>query len=255
PSGGRPPRWTQTCRPSARPAMAAAPDLRDGFPTTSRVAPPSRRRHNALAIDGSSGDGGTMRQTTMGARTTRRSLLAGSACVAGGALTVAGALLAWHSVSLSIPGLRLLSFSQSVGGAAGPDGKVAVVSGVVLVVGGVWIWFSPSPGLGRWAAVAVILAGVFAAALAFADIATKDSQFDSLFRRRVEGFVRDRTGISLSDQQVDRIRTTLGIHLSLRSGIFVSIAGDLIGVAGGIIVLLARVRPAGRGPTMGADRA
>lgn len=168
----------------------------------------------------------------------------------GGVVVLVGSLLPWHAVTVEPSFLRFISvsFTQSVAGTQGIDGKVAIACGVVLIAAAVAMFLAPAPRVLKIVAGVAVAAAVISAALIVADLVGGERAFASFFRNSVRNFAQDRLHITPSDSQLDSLRETLGMTLSLRIGIFVALAGNVVGAIGGVVGLTTRA-PAPTAPT------
>ena len=160
----------------------------------------------------------------------------------GGFVVLVASLLPWHALSVRPTLLRRLSigFSQNVAGTQGIDGKVALLCGVVLVVCAVVMSLAPSAGTYKAMAVIAVVAAVVAGFLMIGDVIGGERAFAALFRKSVRQFVESHTSFAPTDSQLDTFRSAFGIELSLRTGIFVAILGDLVALIGGAMGLTSR---------------
>ena len=191
--------------------------------------------------------GSATTQTGRGA--TPVNLLAGSVTVGGAVIAVVGSVLTWARWSV---GPALGGASGSAAGTTSTEGKVVLALGVVLALVGMTMAVAARRDLLVAMAVVAILAGLVAAGLAINDIARK-SQIQNTF---VQGFRRgfqQSTGTRLTDAQVRLLMDRLGIKVSLGPGVFVAVAGGLIGAAGGIAGLALSERKPRRPETAGAE--
>jgi hypothetical protein len=164
-----------------------------------------------------------------------RSLAGPIIVLVGGAVTIVGSLLNWGSVSLSAPQLGSPKFSGT--GASATEGKIAIVAGIAMVIGGLLMWLSPNRALRRGMAIVAIVGGLAIAGLTTYDIATKDTQFRDAIREEVRSFP---AGANLSDAQIDAAVKQLGAKISLEFGIILTLIGGAIGLVGGVVALAAK---------------
>jgi hypothetical protein len=153
----------------------------------------------------------------------------------GGAVTIVGSLLNWASVSVSAP--QLAALSQKVSGTSATEGKIAIVVGIAMAIGGLFTWLSPNRALRRAMAIVAIVGGLVIAGLTIYDISTKDTQFNDAFRKGVRSTP---AGATLTDAQVDALRDQFGVTFSLEFGIILTLIGGAIGLVGGVVALAAK---------------
>jgi hypothetical protein len=159
-----------------------------------------------------------------------RNVLAPAIIGLGGALMVFGSTVTWIRYAFAQPVLDVLS--QSRLGVAGNAGRITLACGAAVVA------MVPAMVLAeaRWRrglAVAVVALGLAGAALAGANLATKDEQVYHSIR---EGISRT-TGHSLTDPEFVRLKAHLlatGFLVSLGPGIYLVMAGGLLALAGGL---------------------
>jgi hypothetical protein len=161
-------------------------------------------------------------------------VIAGSVAVAGGALAVVGAVISWAKVSLGPP---LAAASRSAAGTNTTDGKIVLALGIVVAVTGAVIAFAPRRDVLVPVAVVAILGGMAVTALAIYDLSRK-SDLDRTFVRGFRQGFEQATGQRLTDAQIRVLMARFGIKLSLGPGLYVALAGGLVGAAGGVIGLV-----------------
>lgn len=159
--------------------------------------------------------------------------LPGVAMLLAGAVVILGALLPWGTARLSRFGsIDYLGRSVS-------QGRVAIICGVALLVVGVIALLAEDRGVRRAMGVIAIAAGAIAIGLGIDVLVARTAQLDQLIRST---FVA-RTGHRPT--QADMIRahlllSRLNVGLSPGAGLFVSIAGGIIGAVAGIFGLVQR---------------
>ncbi|MBV8304894.1 MAG: hypothetical protein JOZ04_11830 [Acidimicrobiia bacterium] len=168
----------------------------------------------------------------------------------GGLVTVLAALAPWHALSVQPSFLSGITqgplFTQNIAGTQGTDGKIAVAGGIVLIVAAVVMWLSPSERVHRAMAVgAIVVAGVVAAII-LVDIVGGKSIFKSFFRSSVRSFADKYSGglLAPSNGQIDELRNLLGITLSIQAGIIVAFIASVVALAGGVLGVTSKRRPA-----------
>jgi hypothetical protein len=182
----------------------------------------------------------------MEARTSegRPSPVAGIVMLAGGAVLVVGSLLAWVTVNL---GRTLGGLSVDVKG-TDADGTISLVCGIVAAVVAIVALVVANRGARRAMAIVAIVAGLIGGGVALYDISQKNNQLDKGFRQAIE----QRTGQPATDAQLRALKAILerlGIKVSLGPGIYVTVIGGAIALAGGIIGV---VRPGAAAPIVAA---
>ena len=170
--------------------------------------------------------------------TAGRNVVGGAIVVVGGALAVIGAVIPWAKVSLGPP---LAAASRSAAGTNTTDGKVVLALGVALAVVGAAMAFAPRRELLVAMAVVATLAGLAVTVLAIYDLSRK-SDLDRTFVRGFRQGFEQATGQRLSDPQIRVLMARFGIKLSLGPGLYVALAGGLVGAAGGALGLAGRGR-------------
>jgi hypothetical protein len=159
-----------------------------------------------------------------------RNALAPAIIGLGGALMVFGSTITWIRYAFARPVLDVLS--QSRLGVAGSAGRITLACGAA-VVALVPVMVLAEARWRRGLAIAVVALGLAGAALAGANLATKDEQVYHSIR---EGIGRT-TGHSLTDPEFARLKEHLlatGFLVSLGPGIYLVMAGGLLALAGGL---------------------
>jgi hypothetical protein len=163
----------------------------------------------------------------------RSNPLPGIVTVAGGVLVLITCFLPWGKVSAGQSGL----FPEETGNAIDFEfGWFAVAAGVALVIAGIVMLVRSVPSVWRAMGALAIVSGVLAIIVTGYNIATKDRQVDNAIRDGIE----ESTGQVLTDQQLEAVKVELeriGIEVSLRFGIYLTILGGLVGLAGGLLAL------------------
>ena len=163
----------------------------------------------------------------------RRTTVASAVLFAGGIVAIVGSVLPW----LSVPYTRLVVLSANVSGTSGKDGKIVLACGIVLILIGLLLPPTTiSVSLRRLLAVVAVVVGLAGGGLAAYDISAKDRQVDDALRKAIA-----RTGnTSLT---VGQIKQTLGVEVSIKIGLILSVVGGALGVVGGVAGLLTPVSP------------
>jgi tryptophan-associated transmembrane protein len=163
----------------------------------------------------------------------RSNPLPGVLTVAGGMLVLITCFLPWGKVSAGQSGL----FPEETGNAIDFDfGWFAVTAGVALLVAGIVMLVRNVPSIWRAMGALAIASGIVAIIVTGYNIATKDRQVDNAIREGIE----ETTGQQLTDQQLEAVKAELeriGIEVSLQFGIYLTILGAVVGLAGGLIAL------------------
>src|SRR5437588_6288340 len=157
----------------------------------------------------------------------RANLIAGSIMLIGGVLAILGSALSWGRVSV---GRLLGSRSISAAGTNSTHGKIILALGILTAIVGMLVAVVPRREVVRAAAAVAVAAGLAVTALTIYNIATKNQQFTRGFRRGFEQV----TGRRLTDAEVRVLAAQFGIRLTLAPGLFVALAGGLIGAIGGV---------------------
>ncbi len=149
----------------------------------------------------------------------------------GGLLVGLGSLLAWASID--IPGPAGNAASTTILGFDTAEGKIALLLGLVLLVGGVAMRAISAKGLARVIAWIVTISGLLATAIGVLDVVRKDS----VFNQGAEKLAREIaavSGLPVSDllTRIQRLEV-----VSLKFGIYLVIAGGVIGLIGGLLGL------------------
>jgi hypothetical protein len=161
-------------------------------------------------------------------------LVAGSVTVAGAVVVVVGSVLTWARWSV---GPALGGATGSAAGTTSTEGKIVLALGILLALAGMVMALAVRRDLLVAMAIVAIVGGLLAAGFALNDIARK-SRLENTF---VQGFRRgfqQSTGARLTDAQVRLLMARLGIRVSLGPGLFVAVAGGLLGAAGGVAGLV-----------------
>jgi hypothetical protein len=148
--------------------------------------------------------------------------------VLGGIAAVAGSLLDWFRIRIGLAGaapfLGVRTTSQS--GIDGPDGKITLVAGGLVVLTGLLMFLWTSGARRIATGVAGLLGGLAAAGLSAYDAATPQQRF-------IEANAPDlaeRTGIPVATARrlYQGLFDSGTVRISLRLGILVVIAGGII---------------------------
>ena len=159
-----------------------------------------------------------------------RNALAPALVGVGGAFMVFGSTVTWIRYAFAQPALDILS--QSRLGVAGTAGRITLACGAA-VVAMVPVMVAGEARWRRGLAIAVVALGLAGAALAGANLATKDQQ---VYRGIREGIGRT-TGHALTDPEFARLKAHLlatGFQISVGPGIYLVMAGGLLALAGGL---------------------
>jgi hypothetical protein len=166
----------------------------------------------------------------------RSNTLPGIVTVVGGVIVLITSFLPWGKVSAGQSGL----FPEETGTAVDFDfGWFAVAAGAALVIAGIVMLARSMPSVWRAMGTLAIASGLVTILVTGYNIATKDRQVDDAIREGIE----ETTGQQLTDQQLEAVKVELeriGIQVSLQFGIYLTILGGLVGIAGGLLALRAR---------------
>lgn len=162
----------------------------------------------------------------------------GALTVAGGAIAVIGCLLPWGELSPGQSGLFSPETSNAIDESPFDLGWFALAAGMALVAAGIVLLFLSAPPVWRVIGEVAIVVGLVPILVGGYNVATKDRKVDEIIRNEVE----ESTGQRLTDPELDRFRAELeriGIEVTLELGVYLTILGGLVGVAGGLIALRA----------------
>jgi hypothetical protein len=165
--------------------------------------------------------------------------IAGVLALIGGVLAAFASFLPWASVNAA-------GASVSAKGTDGTDGWITFVAGIVLVLYGIARMTGAAAAGKRGLAVLAIVAGLVAGGVAVFDAATAKSRILD----DAAGEVAGQAGISKDQarQLLDAAVDSGQVSISLSFGIFVVMAGGLLGLVGGIMGV--RGQPAPPVPAM-----
>lgn len=157
-----------------------------------------------------------------------RATLAASLTLAGGVAAGVGSFLTWAEISAG-------PVSEQASGISGWEGKATVIAGVVLIAAAVRVFTGSPDALGRLRPSAFV-GGVVAAGVGlYTALTAKEQLLDSAEAELSRSVVQEALDSGL-------------LQLSLSLGLFVVIAGGVLGVLGGLASLGAREPlPAGAG--------
>jgi hypothetical protein len=148
--------------------------------------------------------------------------------IVGGALAAVGSFLAWASVSAA-------GQQVSAKGTDGSDGYITLVAGIILILYGVARLTGNAMGTKKAMAVIAIVAGLVAGGVAVYDAVTaKERVLDEAASQ-----VASSAGVSKTAARalLDQAVASGQVNISLSFGIFVVIAGGVLGLAGGVMGL------------------
>jgi hypothetical protein len=162
--------------------------------------------------------------------------------IVGGALAAVGSFLAWASVSAA-------GQQVSAKGTDGSDGYLTLVAGIILILYGVARLTSNAMGTKKAMAVIAIVAGLVAGGVGVYDAVTaKERVLDEAASQVASSAGVSKTAArALLDQAVDSGQ----VDISLSFGIFVVIAGGVLGLVGGVMGLGSSRESAPAMPGMG----
>jgi hypothetical protein len=161
--------------------------------------------------------------------------------IVGGLLSAVGSFLAWASVSAAGQGV-------SAKGTDGTDGYITLVAGIILILYGVSRLIGSAIGTKKAMAVIAIVAGLVAGGVAVYDAVTaKERVLDEASSQVANsaGVTKDQAR-TLLDQAVSSGQ----VAISLSFGIFVVMAGGVLGLIGGVMGLRSPGEPAPGMPGM-----
>ena len=148
--------------------------------------------------------------------------------IVGGALAAVGSFLAWASVSAA-------GQNVSAKGTDGSDGYITLVAGIILILYGVARLTGNAMGTKKAMAVIAIVAGLVGGGVAVYDAATaKERVLDEAASQ-----VASSAGVSKTAARalLDQAVASGQVDISLSLGIFVVIAGGVLGLVGGVMGL------------------
>lgn len=166
--------------------------------------------------------------------------------IVGGLLSAVGSFLAWASVSAAGQGV-------SAKGTDGSDGYITLVAGIILILYGVSRLTGSAMGTKKAMAVVAIVAGLVAGGVAVYDAATaKERVLDEASSQ-----VASSAGVTKEQARtlLDQAVSSGQVAISLSFGIFVVMAGGVLGVIGGVMGLRSPAEPAPGMPEMSAMNA
>jgi hypothetical protein len=147
--------------------------------------------------------------------------------VLGGVLAIAGSVLKWATASAG-------GFNSSVKGIQGWEGKFTLLCGILMLVAGVSSFFGTTGGKNRLQ-LSALLWGTGAAGLGIYEALTAKSQ-------AIEGAaaaLADQYGVAkdVARETVQRIFDEGQVAVSVDIGLYVVIAGGIIGIVAGILAI------------------
>jgi hypothetical protein len=142
----------------------------------------------------------------------------------GGLLLTVSCLMPWATITTKLPNL-----GQTLHGTSGVGGKLALVAGVVLAVGGLSIRSAGSWVNARRVVVVAILAGLAGGGIAIWNITAKDAQLEQGFQLGTRKYEKD-THTTLTDAQIAQLRDSIGIDIRMENGIYLAATGGVLGV-------------------------
>jgi hypothetical protein len=166
--------------------------------------------------------------------------------IVGGLLSAVGSFLAWASVSAAGQGV-------SAKGTDGSDGYITLVAGIILILYGVSRLTGSAIGTKKAMAVIAIVAGLVAGGVAVYDAVTaKERVLDEASSQ-----VASSAGVTKEQARtlLDQAVSSGQVAISLSFGIFVVMAGGVLGVIGGVMGLRSPAEPAPGMPEMSAMNA
>jgi hypothetical protein len=147
------------------------------------------------------------------------------ATAVGGVVAVTGSLLPWFRAGF--PQRPETSYAVEL-----RLGWFAVAGAGVLLLSGVLLFGPLAPSTRRAVAVVAVAAGVASALVAAYNLATRDQQVDDAIRDAVG----ETTGQQITDEQLGLARRALdiaGVEFSYQLGVYLTLAGGLVGATGG----------------------
>jgi hypothetical protein len=162
---------------------------------------------------------------------------AGSRNPVAGAIALVGGVVVVVGSLLPWVRFSIFRFSNTVYGTGSTDGKVVVALGIATVLAGVLMVAVPSLGARRALAVAALLFGLGTVYVTGKNILTKDQQTTEALRNLIE----QRTGRTATPRELRILRRELrsfGFSLEFGSGIYVALTGGAVAAVGGLLGLV-----------------
>jgi hypothetical protein len=153
---------------------------------------------------------------------------------AAGALAIGvGAVLIWVTV-----GLRTIGVESASPGVDLTEGKIALALAVVMLVA-VLVARAGASGARTVAAVIVLAAGVGAVATAGAFLTTASSRYSAVETDEVAERIAEQSGLPFETvrERLAASAETLGHYTDTGPGVYVALAGGVVGSAGGVLTL------------------
>lgn len=154
-----------------------------------------------------------------------------------GAIALVGGVVVVVGSLLPWVRFSIFRFSNTIYGTSSTDGKVVVALGVVIVLAGVLMVALPSLGSRRALAVAALLFGLATVYVTGKNIATKDQQTTDALSNLIE----QRTGRPATPRELRVLRRELrsfGFSLEFGAGIYVALIGGAVAAIGGLLGLV-----------------
>jgi hypothetical protein len=149
----------------------------------------------------------------------------------GGLLVGLGSLLHWGAVTVQVPGASGNALTSDVPGVDLTEGKITLVLGFALLVIGVVMRGIRAGSTARILGWAIVVASIVATGIGVFDIVRKESAFNSGAQDTAHR-IANTTGLPYSDL-LARIERYLVVDL--RFGIYLVIAGGILGLIGGLL--------------------
>lgn len=147
----------------------------------------------------------------------------------GGILAIVGTLLSWITVKIELGEAGSQSFSAN--GLKTSDGKIAIVAAIILLIAAGGMRAGKTKGARRGLAILAVIAGLAAGGVAILNIATAERQkSDALDEASAQ--IASSTGLTAADVRTELEKVTT---ISLAFGIYITAAGGVIGLIGGIM--------------------
>jgi hypothetical protein len=149
----------------------------------------------------------------------------------GGLLVGLGSLLHWGAVTVQVPGASGNALTSDVPGIDLTEGKITLVLGFALLVIGVVMRGIRAGSTARILGWVIVVASIVATGIGVFDIVRKESAFNSGAQDTAHR-IANTTGLPYSDL-LARIERYLVVDL--RFGIYLVIAGGILGLIGGLL--------------------
>lgn len=156
------------------------------------------------------------------------------ALVAAGVLLIVGSVLPWIRVRLDLAQFGEQTQTRTINGTDASDGKVFIVFGVILIALALGVRVARTKRLRRVIGGIGVCLAVFGVVANIIDISGLE---DDGIRAIAKEISASQPSVAL-DQIVDQLRTFT--HISTGIGLWITLVGNVVGVAGGIAAIAMR---------------